>query len=173
MTPGAYDVSRPRSRGREATERLLPLVAPHLEVDVDDVVVANRQAGEAVADRERARLSRRLESPDDANPPTEVADAERPGGAARLEVGRGAGTVCASVLGDADIRDALTAAIGDLAKAVRESEVAAERDGDAFLDRDTPVCLDPSLDVGLDELVRLGKGRRCDCECDERRGRNR
>ena len=99
--------------------------------------------------------------------------AERPGRAARLELGGGARTERAPVLEHRDVRDALAAAVRDLAKAVREVEVAPEGDRDPLFDRDAPVCLDPCLDVGLDELVRLGEGRRCDCECDERRGRNR
>ena len=40
--------------------------APDLEVDVDDVVVGDRDAREPVADRERADLAGRLEVPDDA-----------------------------------------------------------------------------------------------------------
>ena len=35
----------------------LPLVAPDLEVHVDDVVVGDREPAQAVADRERAHLA--------------------------------------------------------------------------------------------------------------------
>ncbi len=173
VAPGAHDVSRPRGCRREAAECLLPLVTPDLEVDVDDVVIADGEPGEAVADRECARLSRRLESPDDANSTSEIADSERPGRAARLELGRCARSERASVLEHRDIRDALAAPVGDLAKAVREVEVAPEGDRDPLFDGDAPVGLDPCLDVGLDELVRLGEGRRCDCERDKSRNCSR
>ena len=169
VAPGAYDLSRPRGRRRQTPERLLPLVSPHLEVDVDDVVVPDGEPAEAVADRERACLSRRLESPDDASSAAEITGSEGAGRAAGLELGRGAGLVRAPVLGDDDVRDALSAAVGDLSKAVREPEVAPEGDRDPFLDRDAAVRSDSGLDVGLDELVRLGEGRRCDCERDESR----
>ena len=58
ILPGA--VSMPTRR-----ERLLPLVAPDLQVDVDDVVVRDGDAAKRVRDRERARLVAGVEVPDD------------------------------------------------------------------------------------------------------------
>ena len=46
-------------RRRQPVERLLPFVAPDLEVDVDDVVVGDREPAQPVADRERPRRRRR------------------------------------------------------------------------------------------------------------------
>ena len=92
----------PAHRGGERAEALLPLVAPDLEVDVDDVVVRDGEAGEAVADREGAGLVRRLEAPDDAGAAAEVLDAERAGRAAGLELGGGAWSVGGPALGDGD-----------------------------------------------------------------------
>ena len=44
VPPGAKDLARCRLARREAPERLFPFGAPDLEVDVDDVVVGNRDA---------------------------------------------------------------------------------------------------------------------------------
>ncbi len=54
-----------RHRRRQASEPFLPLVAPHLEVDVDDVVVGERQPAQPVADREGPQLVLRAEVPHD------------------------------------------------------------------------------------------------------------
>ena len=107
LAPCAQDATGPGHGRRQATERLLPLVAPDLQVDVDDVVVADRQPAEAVADRERARLIASLEPPDDPHPSAEVGDAERARRPARLELGRRARAERAAVLEDDDVRDPL------------------------------------------------------------------
>ncbi len=114
-----------------------------------------------------------MESPDHPDSPAEVANAECPGRSAGLEVGGSAGTVGAPVLEDGDVRDTLAAPVRDLTEAVREGKVAPEGDRDPLLDGDAAVRFDLCLDVGLDELVRLGEGRRCDCERDKRRSRDR
>ena len=44
VTPGPDDVSGAGRRRREPAERGIPLIAPHLEVHVDDVVVGHREA---------------------------------------------------------------------------------------------------------------------------------
>ncbi len=66
------------SMADEAEERLLPLVAPDLQVDVDDVVVCDRDPAERVRDGERARLVAGVEVPDDARGVAAPFDPERP-----------------------------------------------------------------------------------------------
>jgi hypothetical protein len=57
MAPDAVGGARGRAREPELRgeepERLLPLVAPDPEVDVDDVVVGDGEVSEPVGDRER------------------------------------------------------------------------------------------------------------------------
>ena len=109
MAPRAHDVAGAGHRGGERPETLLPLVAPDLQVDVDDVVVRDRQPREAVADRELAGLVGGLEAPDDPHAAAEVLGPERARRAARLELGRRAGAVRPAVLEHGDVRDALAA----------------------------------------------------------------
>ena len=168
MSPCADDVARPGHRGRQLPEALLPLVAPDPEVDVHDVVVRDREAGEAVADGEGSRLVRRLEAPDDSHAAAEVLDAERAGRPAGLELGVGAGPVGSPALGDGDSRDLFAVAVRELTEAVRELEAAAEGDGDPLLDRDRPVRPHLGADIGRDELVRLRVRGRSDCERGDR-----
>ena len=84
LSPGAEDLARSRLDAHEAGERLRPLVAPDLEVDVDDVVVRDRDPLQRVRDRERTRLVARVEVPDDPHRVAASLDAER-AGLARLE----------------------------------------------------------------------------------------
>ena len=108
VAPGAHDVAGPAHRRRQPPEALLPLVAPDLEVDVDDVVVADGEAAHPVVDDERPLLrSRPTEAPDDADAPAEVLDAERARRPAGLELGRRARLERPAVLGDADLVDPL------------------------------------------------------------------
>ena len=174
VAPGADDVAGPAHGRGQAPEPLLPLVAPDLEVHVDDVVVAHGEPGHAVVDEERALLDAvRLEPPDDPHAPAEVVDAERAGRAARLEIGRRARPEGLAVLGHADLVDPLARPVRDLAVAVGER--ARERDGDRLVDRDRAVRTDGGRDVAGDELVGLalrdpGEGERGD---DGRRERER
>ena len=68
--------SRPgqRHRRRQAPKPFLPLFAPHLEVDVDDVVVSEREPAQPVADREGPQLVLRAEVPDDPSAALDVPD---------------------------------------------------------------------------------------------------
>ena len=155
MAPGADDVARPAHRRRQPAEALLPLVAPDLEVDVDDVVVGDRESRYPVVDDERPLLRAvRAEAPDDAHASAEVVDAERARRAAGLELGRGARLERPAVLRDADLVDALAVPQRDLAEA--EGERAGERDCDLLVDGDRAVRADGRLDVARDELVGLG-----------------
>jgi len=160
MPPGAHDSAGPRCRCGQRPEPLLPLVAPDLEVDVDDVVVGDREAGEAIPDRERARLVDCVEAPDDPDPATEVLDAEGARRTAGLELGRSTRPERLPVLEDNDARDLLTATVRDLTEAVREAEAAAEGDGDRLLDGNRAVGLDLRADVRGDEVVGLRESRR-------------
>ena len=62
ILPGACSVAVSWSRPD------LPLVAPDVEVDVDDVVVGDREPAQRVADLERLRLVERAVVPDDPHP---------------------------------------------------------------------------------------------------------
>ncbi|MEX2612132.1 MAG: hypothetical protein WD380_01025 [Gaiellaceae bacterium] len=113
-----------------------------------------------------------MKAPDDADLPAEVGDAERAGRPARLQLRGRARGERASVLENADARDALVAPIRDLPEAVRELEAAREGDGDVLLDQDAAVRRDLCTNVGLDEVVRLAERGRGECKRDQRRGGN-
>ena len=66
LSPRAQDLPGRRLDPDEASERLVPLVAPDLEIDVDDVVVRDGDAAQRVRDGEGPRLVARVEVPDDA-----------------------------------------------------------------------------------------------------------
>jgi hypothetical protein len=169
VPPGTHHSARAGHRRGQRPESLLPLVAPDLQVHVDDVVVADREAGEAVPDRERPRLVARLEAPDDADPSAEVLGAERPRWPTGLELGRRAGSVRLPVLEDDDAGDLLAAPVRDLPEAVRKR--AGECDRDRLLDGERAVGPDGDADVGGDEVVRLRE--RCGSERERADGRRR
>ena len=79
VAPGAQ-TSRARRACVSCVEPHLPLVAPDLEVDVDDVVVGDGDAAQRVADLERLRLVERLVVPDDPDRVRRGAHAEGAGG---------------------------------------------------------------------------------------------
>ena len=167
MTPRADDVPGPGHRRREPSQALLPLVAPDLEIHVDDVVVADGQPAQAVADRERPCLVRRLVAPDDPGTLVEVADAVRSRRAAGLELCRRSRLEGLAALRDAEHLDALAVPQGDLAEPVGEAEVA-EREGDVLLDRDGAVREDVRADVRRGQVVGLRKDRRRERERGQR-----
>ena len=108
VAPGAHDVARAAHRRRQPAEALLPLVAPDLEVDVDDVVVAGRETGDAVVDDERPlREAVRGEPPDDTHAAAEILDAERARRSAGRELGRRPRLERPAVLRDPDLVDPL------------------------------------------------------------------
>jgi hypothetical protein len=171
VPPGAHDSARTGHRRRQPPEALLPLVAPDLQVHVDDVVVGDRETGEAVPDRERPRLTARLEAPDDADPSAEVLGAERSRWPTRLELGRRARPVPLPVLEDDDAGDLLAATVRNLSEAVRER--ARERDRDPLFDSERAVGPDDDADVGRDELVGLRQRGWCQNERADGRRRGR
>ena len=79
LAPSLEDPCRRALDRDETRERLGPLVSPDLEVDVDDIVVRDRDPAQRVRDRERTRLVARVEVPDDAYVVAAPHDAERPG----------------------------------------------------------------------------------------------
>ena len=90
VPPRAEDLARGGLGRGEAAERLVPFGAPDLEVDVDDVVVGDRDAGQPVVDVEGAELVRCGVVPDDAHlasrrPPSRMFPARR-----RTELGAAA-----------------------------------------------------------------------------------
>ena len=161
---------RPREHHRrgQPAERLLPLVAPDLQVHVDDVVVGDGQAVERVADRERPRQDGRV-VPDDPEPAVDVGRAERVRRALGAELRRRAGPVLGAGLADVDVRDRLAVPQRDVAVPARED--AVERVDDVLLDLERAVRLDDHLDVRLRE--REVAGRRAAREHERRRGGGR
>ena len=145
VPPRAQDLSRGRLGRGEAAERLVPFGAPDLEIHVDDVVVGDRDAGQAVVDIEGPELVRCGVVPDDAHlsPDDRRAECSRRVGA--LELGAATGTVGATVLADAHVVDGLPTAQGDLP--VAPAERAGERVGDVLVDHDGAIRGDPDRDI--------------------------
>ena len=167
VAPGLEDVAGAAHRASEPAERHRPLIAPDLEIDVDDVVVADRETREAVAQREGARAAVRLEPPDDANLARRLLDAERARRAAGLEGGRGAWPERLPVLADRDGADVL--ALAERNVAVPVGEGAAEEDGDHFLHRNGAVALDDRSDRRIGEGDGPGPGAPGEGQRDKRR----
>ena len=149
---------------REAPERRLPLVSPDLHVHVDDVVVGDCEAAEAVGDREGALLVERRVVPDDAHLVRVVLDAVPAGSVAAAELRVPARLVRPAVLGHEHVVDRLALAERDVA--VRAAERAGEGEADVLADEQRAVLRDPHVDVRLRERVRL---RRRDGSENERR----
>ncbi len=145
-----------RQRRPQLREPDLPLVAPDLQVDVDDVVVGDGEPAEPVADRERALLGRGAVVPDDAEPAVRIGGPERVRVARAAELGRRSLAVAATGLGDVDVVDRLPVAQRDLAKRARERAVEGERD--PLGDPERAVLGDLDVDRGLGQRERLGGG---------------
>ena len=88
-SPGA---ARPGQghRGRQVIERLGPVVAPHLEVDIDHVVGGLGKTEEPVGQVEGSLLAKCGVVPHDPDPATEVDEAERRWRRVATEVGAAA-----------------------------------------------------------------------------------
>ena len=160
MSPGAID------RRRQPAEPDLPLVAPDLQVHVDDVVVRGRDAAQPVADAEAAPLRRRSVVPDD---PHAVLGLRRP---VRARARRAAELRARSrpvgdvALGDRDLVERLPVLERDLAE--RAAEVTGEVERDRLVDRQAAVRRDLDDDVGRGKR----EGLRCGVpgERERRRG---
>ena len=164
----------PSIERRQLPQPDLPLVAPDLEVDVDDVVVGDREPADAVADDERPRLGRGAVVPDDPHRVADRCDAERPGSARRAELRGGAGTVRLAALRHRDRVHRLALANGHVAVGALERPVEGERD--RLLDEDAAVGGDGDRDVRALERERLGgrlAGRRERRPLQRSRGRRR
>ena len=110
VSPGAADVPGCDEHGGEPSEGFLPLVAPHSEVDVDDVVVGDGEAPNDVADLECPHLVGRVVVPDDAHAPAEISDPVRPRRIDTAELRTATGPVHRAAFRDRDIRDRLARA---------------------------------------------------------------
>jgi hypothetical protein len=169
MTPRALDAGRGDQRRSELVESLLPLVAPHLQVHVHDVVVAGRDSVQPVVDAEGALLVARRVVPDDPETRIRLGSAVRPRCAARAELGGGSGAVGGARLEHRDLVDQLAVTEGDLAEAA--GEATGEGVGDVLVDEERPVGLHPHDDVGGGE--REGLRGRVAGEREGRRGGGR
>ena len=98
VPPGPDDVARTGRRRGQPTQRLVPLVAPDLEIDVDDVVVGDRQAAHPIADLEGPDLVRRAVVPHDPLGVAVAGDAERPRRARAPQLDASTGRERAAVL---------------------------------------------------------------------------
>ena len=156
LAPRAQDLPRCRLDPDEPVERLLPLVAPDLEVDVHHVVVRDRDAAERVRDRERPRLVACVEVPDDPHRVAAPLDSEGPG-LAGIEARLASPTERSAALRDRRVDERLSLAERDVA--VAEEEVARERDLEALADAERAVRLDVDGDVGLQQREAVGAPR--------------
>ena len=155
MPPGAQHVAGRDHRGGQLVEADLPLVAPDLEVDVDDVVVGDGEAAQPVVDAEAPLLVRGAVVPDDPDSLVGARRAERPRRARALKLGATAGLVLLLALRHEDLIERLALAERDLAEGA--AEVAAEREHDHLVDDEGAVLLD------LDGDVRGRQGERLRC----------
>ena len=170
LPPGAEDLPRRRLDADEAEERLLPLVAPDLQVDVDDVVVRDRHPAERVRDGERARLVAGVEVPDDPHRVAAPLDPERPG-LAGLEARLVAARERDAALGDRRVHERLALAERDVA--VPEEEVAREADLEPLAHPERAVRLDVDCDVGLEQREAVGVGSAGEASAAQREGERR
>jgi hypothetical protein len=146
VAPRPLDAAGRDQRRRQPREPLLPLVAPHLQVHVDDVVVGDGHPEEAVVDAERPVLRGGLVVPDDPQALVCLRCPEGAGRTARAELGGGAGTVGRADLEDADLVDRLALAQRDLAEGA--AEAAGEGVRDVLVDDEGAVRLHPDDHVG-------------------------
>ena len=156
LAPPAQDLPGGRLDADEAIERLAPLVAPNLQIDVDDVVVCDRDAAQRVRDREGPRLIARVEVPDDAGAVTALFDPEgsrRPG--PRLECGLVAPLERDAVLCDRGVDKCLAVAKPDVA--IPEREISREPDLDPLADTERAVVLDVDRDVGREQIEAVSR----------------
>ena len=157
-----------RDLGRsQPVERHLPLGAPDLEVDVDDVVVGHGNAPQPVVHGERAELVGGPVVPDDAERVAHLGRSVRVGGVDAAELGAPSRPVRPAALGHADAIDRLAVAERDVAKTAAERP--AERVGDVLVDEQAAVLRDLHRDRRLREAERLRAGRPRDRKCGERR----
>ena len=136
-----------------------PVLAPHAQVHVDDVVVGDGEPAKPVRDRERAPLVGRLVVPDDPEPVLDVRHPEAVRQAEAAELGVGAGPVDRGALADRDVRDRLAGAERDVA--IRAAVRAGEVERDLLAREERAVGLDGDEDIGVRQGVRLrGSSRR-------------
>ena len=134
------------------------MLAPDAQVHVDDVVVRDGEALEAVRDRERAPLVHRSVVPDDADAVVDLRHPEAVRQAETAELGVRATPVHGVAFADRNVLDRL--ALSDRDVAVRAAEVAAEVEGDVLAHEKRAVRADLDRDLGSGQRVRLGRGRR-------------
>ena len=156
--PGAVSIPTRRARGS------LPLIAPDLQVDVDDVVVGDRDTAKRVRDRERACLVAGVEVPDDARGVAALLDAERPR-LPRLEARLGSLPEGHAALRDRREHERLAVTQRDVAVPVEE--IAGEGDLEPLADAERAVRLHVDGDVGLEQGEAVGvrdarKSESCD-----------
>ena len=156
MAPGADDLARRDQRRRELAEPDLPLVAPDLEVHVDDVVVRRGHPAQPVVDPEAPRLRLRAVVPHDSHALVRPGRAERARLVRAAELGAGSGPVGDVPLRDGDLVERLAVAQRNLAEGAAEGAVELERDH--LVDEQAAVAADLNRDVRRRQGERLRGG---------------
>ena len=148
LAPPAQDLPGRRLDSDEACERLAPLIAPHFEVHVDDVVVRDGDMAQRVRNGERPRLVARVEVPDDAHRVAAALNAVRPS-RTRLERRLVPAAERNAALGDRRVHERL--AFPQRNVAIAEVEVTRERHFEALAHAERSVLLDVDRDVGREQ----------------------
>ncbi len=138
---------------RQPVDALLPFVAPHLVVDVDDVVVGDGHPEETVGDRECAQLVGGPVVPDHPDPGADDLHAVPARSIRASEHRAGAELVGGAGFGDDDVLHDLTGADRDVPE--RALERTREVEGDVLPHHERAVRLHLDGDVGDREVERL------------------
>ena len=145
-------------RRRQAAERGRPVVPPDVQVDVDDIVVGDRESAEAVGDVEGPPLGVRGVVPDD---PDALVDSSHAVGVRQVEATElrvGAGPVERVSLADGHVVDRLALAERDVPIGPAEGPVEVE--SDLLPHEQRAVRLDLHGDVGERKRIGLRRSRR-------------
>ena len=151
--PGERDRTRQHHLRAQVVDGHGPVISPDLEVDVDDVVVGDREPAEAVGDRERADAAVLPVVPDDPNPVVALLDAVCVRSVEAPQLGVASGPVAATGLAHLHEVDVLPVAHGDVP--VRAAERARVRERDVLAHEQRAVGRDLDVHHRLRQRVRL------------------
>jgi hypothetical protein len=132
VAPNASDPTWGDERSRQLREPHFPLVAPNPDIDIDHVVVRDRDPAEPVVDAKASLLERSAVVPDNPNAVVCPRDAEPARLAGALQLGAGTGGVVHVSLRHFHLVERLSVAKRDLA--ICPAEVAGEVEGDQLVD---------------------------------------
>ena len=153
VPPGPHDAAGRGEGRRELAEALFPLVAPDVQVDVDDVVISNGESAQAVAQLERAGLVGCAVVPDDARVAVELRHSVGPGCVRTAELRAAARVVRAAAFEHGHVADGLARPQWDLA--IPAGETAVEGVLDLLVDEKSAVTGEPHGHARLWKRERL------------------